>query len=102
MKYIGFNSHRLHPDAGNPREVAFAQQWMEENTPRRCILAHILGRENRPIDPTDRDAQVVATVIQWLGSNVGMSFIIESAKRSPEIQQYLTSELQRIKGKAKQ
>lgn len=99
MKHLGLNIHRLHPDAGNPREVAFSQQWIKENKQGQ-VLAYILSRDNRPTDLSARDVIVAATVIQWLGSNVGMSFIIESAIRSKEIREYLTSELQRIKGKA--
>lgn len=104
--YPGISKSRLLPGNNNPREVAFAQQWMEENNPdvRRNLLATLLdkrppGRMNcmfRPPEPSDRDKEVAATIMQWLGSNVGMSFISQAIERSPEARRYLRSELDRM------
>ncbi|MDP2651955.1 MAG: hypothetical protein Q8O94_02375 [bacterium] len=82
--HIGLSAYRLNPNQDNPREVAFAAQWAEENEhPSPNILAHLIPGYS------DRDAQVAATMMQWLGSNVGMSFISEAMKREPKIGQYL-------------
>lgn len=78
----GFNSHRL---KDNPREVAFSKQWQEEQALGR-VLHYIL-----PAKPTvtERDEAVAATVVQWLGSNVGMSFLEQVIRSSPEIKNWL-------------
>lgn len=81
--HVGLSAYRLHPDQCNPREVAFAAQWSLEQR-QGNVLKHLLGR-----DYSDRDAAVAATVIQWLGSNVGMSFLEEAAKLQPDIRRDL-------------
>lgn len=83
-KHIGKWESRLSKQADNPREVAFAKQWQKENEDGH-VLQHLIGD-----DFTDRDAMVAATVAQWLGSNIGMSFIQEAAKREPQIKKWLT------------
>jgi hypothetical protein len=85
MSEQGFHFDRLHPRAENPREVAFAQQWDDEHDfeHRRSLVHHLIP------DCTERDRVVVATVIQWLGSNVGMSFIEDVIRKSPEVKKYL-------------
>lgn len=74
----GFHVNRLAPEAENPREVAFHDQWVEENdtSQRRCLLYNLVP------DCADRDAQVAATIIQWLGSNVGFSFLHDALSRA--------------------
>jgi hypothetical protein len=81
MKHEGYFKQRLKPNANNPREVAFAEQWKVENRERVTgfIMQHLVPGY------TKRDAEVAATVVQWLGSNVGMSFIRETIKRCPSI-----------------
>ena len=85
MKHEGFSAHRLSIKNGNPREVAFARQWQQENdeTTKRDPPLMCLVR-----DPTDRDAQVAATIIQWLGSNAGMCFLRDVIQKSPEVRQW--------------
>lgn len=78
--HIGISSNRLNQD--NPRELAFALQWSKEQSEGN-ILAHLVGRY------TNRDAKVAATVVQWLGSNVGMSFLEEAIMREPKIATWL-------------
>lgn len=85
--HIGLSPYRLGPKADNPREVAFAEQWSKEQE-QGNVLRHLIGR-----DFSDRDAEVAATVIQWLGSNVGMSFIEEAAKREPKIREWFKTRL---------
>ena len=44
----------------------------------RGTLDYLLATDNRPCgDVTPRDAEVAATVIQWLGSPVGQRFVKE-------------------------
>lgn len=70
----------------NKREKAFAEQWEHENKMFRILENLTLSH---PFTPADRDAEVAATVIQWLGSNVGMAFLSSVMKREPEIKQLL-------------
>ena len=74
--FRGLHTYRLRDNATERR---FAKAWVEENTsgPTNPIplLAHLLGDGRDPVIPTLRDEEVAATVIQWLGSPVGMSFL---------------------------
>jgi hypothetical protein len=86
--YNGLHSERLEPDAGNPREVAFAKRWAIDNAP---VLIHYTSRPLDLIpDHTERDEAVAATVIQWLGSNVGMAFLQAVIESSPEVRDWLS------------
>lgn len=95
----GLHPNRLTPQAGNPCEVAFMEQWDWENEHHDLLNALFVvpcgldedgARPNTPWsafakmplgDPTERDRVVVSTVVQWLGSAVGFSFLQESLKR---------------------
>lgn len=104
MEHIGVQKKRLNEH--NPREVAFCEAWQYENNKQQnsfrlqdlMIEVSDEGREgfykrrssvlNRGFEYvkihheiTQRDAEIVATVIQWLGSNVGMSFLGAALKR---------------------
>lgn len=86
MGVQGYYANRLLPEQHNPREVAFASRWSLENDfggGVRFIIGQLIP------DCTSRDERVAATVIQWLGSNVGMSFLHEVIKASPEVAQGL-------------
>jgi hypothetical protein len=86
--HIGLSRGRLNPNQDNPRELAFALQWAHENEhPGSNLLAHLIPEHS------DRDAQVAATIIQWRGSNVGMSFLVESIRREPKIKEWLHREI---------
>lgn len=80
MGIEGFRAYRLHPDAGNPREVTFADQWQRMNVAPNVPLIPLLVP-----DCTDRDEQVAATITQWLGTNVGMSYLVNVVVANPEI-----------------
>lgn len=69
---IGYDLDRL--NAHNPREVAMAIAWKKENLNWNIV--------NKLIpNATFRDQKVSATIIQWLGTNVGMCFL-ETALKS--------------------
>lgn len=98
-QHVGRWSSRLKHD--NPREASFAAEWARENDPSHrtmSTLEHLLygcghGNESPhspacqaiptlPIDNlSERDRVVAATVMQWLGSNVGFDFL-DSALRA--------------------
>ena len=96
----GLHAWRLATQQDNPREVAFVEQWQCEHghdtePPHRDLLDELLqvpislpavirkpGTALHPIGPaTERDRIVAATVVQWLGSNCGMSFLREALRR---------------------
>lgn len=63
-------------------ERVFAERWIHENT------RHQGGILNALMPPTlrvsQRDAHVAATVVQWLGTNVGYGFLLECLRRAGE------------------
>lgn len=82
----------------NPREKAFAEEWEHENErDDRYAVDHgygtlqnlfMEGHKYDLMNPlkcitkiTKRDKYIVATVIQWLGSNVGMSFLHSTLRK---------------------
>lgn len=63
----------------NRTEAVFALAWAQQNAASRT-LAYLLDPDHThrlgPPKEPDRPAQIVAaTVIQWLGSEVGQSFL---------------------------
>lgn len=73
MKNKGLHQYRFKE---NPLEKAFAEQWEKENNEGRtldCLLAKD--------EVTDRDREVAATVIQWLGSPCGQYFVEDVINR---------------------
>lgn len=80
LRHVGLAKHRLKED--NPREVAFTKVWKRENKNSYRLLTLIK-------DASQRDADVAATIIQWLGSNVGIAFLNSVIKASPEVRRDL-------------
>ena len=80
MKNKGKNTYRFKQ---NPLELRYAEEWESLNTilngalNGRGVLDYILSDDkNMPNgEVSDRDREVAATVIQWLGSPVGQKFI---------------------------
>jgi hypothetical protein len=91
---------------GNPREAAFVAEWEKENEPLtgigtrgvlqalmvleepkprrgywRCLGPLYLHWRRVPFIIRRRDAVIAATVIQWLGSNIGMDFLACALRR---------------------
>lgn len=71
MNHIGKSTHRF---SQHPLEQKFAETWQTEQDFGN-VLAYLLGDDNQKGHPSDRDILVAATVIQWLGSPVGQSFL---------------------------
>ena len=96
MRGKGINNDRIKPGSSDFREIAFVEEWQKnperlellfrkacaENDPSKDGEARGLGYAFKyPIGPpTERDHIVAETIIQWLGSNVGMSFVDETLK----------------------
>lgn len=70
------NEHRL---SSNPLEKRFLELWHEQNK-FSGTLEWILsgGPVNERMTVSLRDAQVAATMMQWLGSPIGMAFLEET------------------------
>lgn len=86
MKNAGLHQYRF---KDNPLEKVFAEAWEKENTANggaaegRGYLDYLLAKDsNQPRgEVSERDREVAATVIQWLGSPVGQCFIKECQER---------------------
>lgn len=73
------------------RESAFAAQWEEENR-KDDLLAKLMNTHlqrdglaaslKSAVWPTQRDASLAATVVQWLGSHVGFGFLEDALRRA--------------------
>lgn len=76
MKHEGINKHRLSREM---EERIFAEAWAEKAP---TTLGYLLcGQDRSAHDYTQRDAEVAATIIQWLGSHVGTCFMEEVKNR---------------------
>jgi len=86
LHHVGYDEHRLnvaYPDNG---EMAFAKAWVDKNAERgSCDFLPLLIPQ-----PTQRDAKVAATIIQWLGTNIGSGFLAEVIRKSPEMANFLS------------
>lgn len=83
--------HRsLHPDRLNdPREAMWLRNWQLEQGKHPPSLLHWIlspstdSRKSGVTCPiTKRDAEVAATLIQWLGTNVGLCFVDRCLRES--------------------
>lgn len=70
-KLKGLHPHRF---KDNPEEKRFAEAWSQDSNGR---LKYLLceGDQRFPPAPTEREEVVAATVVQWLGSPVGQTFL---------------------------
>lgn len=82
--HLGRHAGRL-KDPMNLLERIFADEWDQNNRNGRILEYLLAENPNRPAgEVTERDSEVAATVIQWLGTNVGQAFlrdVIHKAKR---------------------
>lgn len=88
---VGYRVERIE---NNEREKAFFEQWLKENEPvtgvnhGHGILQDLFIESTGFLGQTkvielinERDRYIVATIIQWLGTNVGMSFLHAALER---------------------
>ena len=77
IKHIGVNFHRRKT---LPEEDEFAKAWEEQNDVTQTLawllntFDPVTGQQQKGVI-SQRDADVAATVIQWLGSPVGQCFL---------------------------
>ncbi len=90
----GFRHERIEWEYGN-REKVFYKKWKKENVRRAWINfgfgilqdLFMIPHKNYLISPSaklvinNRDRFIVATVMQWLGTNCGWCFLEESLKQ---------------------
>ena len=56
----------------NPRERVASELWAKNLS----VLPHLLGPgDGTTVEPTEREWQVTATLMQWLGSPVGQGYL---------------------------
>lgn len=97
-KSVSVTKHRIISRERNYREYEFVREWhrlrdQEDRYLLDLIMAVPANRHDagsfctfpgaspvmQPIgSPTDRDAQVAETVIQWLGTNCGQAFLVSA------------------------
>ncbi|MDA4132151.1 MAG: hypothetical protein OK454_03380 [Thaumarchaeota archaeon] len=79
LKHHGLSRYRF---KDNPIEELFAKLWEGQNDCGGSFgtLAYLLDPEHQhsPREPTQEQATVAATVIQWLGSPVGQFFLLSA------------------------
>ena len=72
----GLQFSRLNCEDADPHEKIIVEEWQKMHA---CsdTLSYLLdtSHRGRPLCPSDRDCLVAATVIQWLGSKEGRSFV---------------------------
>lgn len=61
----------------NPLEAAFAQQWEDRNSDGSLIHAICGDVESF----TRQECYIAASIVQWLGTNVGMGFVETALQR---------------------
>lgn len=73
-KFTGANIHRTET---NPKERVFANAWQEQNKWKYSMLEQLLSADSSktPAQVSLRDEMIAVTVIQWLGSPVGLCFL---------------------------
>lgn len=78
LRHLSMRHYRTKNPA-NATEAVFSVAWAMENSDRPLLPLLLMpdpGSSHRPPPPIcQRDATVAATVVQWLGSNVGMCFL---------------------------
>lgn len=89
IRHVGIYANRMRVQCEQSiREAAFAEAWELENsrTYSTNILASLLctesGKNTIVRDLTPIEATAVATVIQWLGTNVGWCFLCQCIKKA--------------------
>ena len=77
LEHVGYESQRV-VWVSSPMDLlerVLAFRWMELNKGEWCILDKLVCTKESDRGATQRDAEVAATVVQWLGTAVGYSFL---------------------------
>jgi len=77
LEHVGYESQRV-VWVSSPMDLlerVLAFRWMEANKEEWCILDRLVCTDENYKGATQRDAEVAATVVQWLGTAVGYSFL---------------------------
>lgn len=75
----GINAQRF---GREPLEKLFAEEWDKRNKPahgRRPTLPYLLDPKGQhdPLEPSDEEYRIAATIVQWLGSPCGQNFLLD-------------------------
>lgn len=79
-----FKADKAHPNRGflyerchfNRQEAKLAEDWERDCESRFQLLDTIMAGSGLSV--TNRDRYIAATVVQWMGTNVGYSMYLES------------------------
>jgi hypothetical protein len=91
LLHHSLDRRRLEYERGD-LEKAFADLWEKQNDPVGRdfgTLEHLMIRFDgelvirgrMPFTITQRDAVIVATIIQWLGTNCGFAFVVHALEK---------------------
>lgn len=88
VKYQGKNTHRYKQ---NPLELAFAREWQGACDTGHNLEYLLSGGTNQRLPVSEQEQVASNTVIQWLGSPVGQSFLatVMSKKEAEGFLRYL-------------
>ncbi len=91
IRYQGKNVHRYR---GNPLERAFAKEWQKQCEIGGNLEYLLSGKANQRLPVNDTEQIAANTVIQWLGSPVGQSFLcaILATKEAEHFIEYLVDD----------
>ena len=84
IKHIGNCQERR--NIWNPGEIVYAEEWEKANRDYKHLM-YLLNQSGNDFfysNISQRDAFVAATVIQWLGTNIGQGFIEKCQKKIEE------------------
>lgn len=89
-----YRGHSFCRTKSNPAELAFAEAWAAFNTANPHLPANldlILNEDGsrHPAQTPPEIRKATASVVQWLGSPVGMSFLLGVIEKSPELRGYI-------------
>ena len=81
----GFHNFRL-KYRENFKEAIFAKEWANYLKQNPKLLSELLNMDGvkHPPQPTDKESQIVATVIQFLGTRDGQTFLKRVMKKCGE------------------
>ena len=84
MKNRGLHSNRLSSDK-NKLEVIFAEEWEKANesfSSSSILLDYMLSQSSDyPHRVSSREQEVAATLIQWMGTEIGQGFLKDVYER---------------------